>query len=60
MPYLDVVKSLRDASTLPIAVYQVSGEYAMIKAAAIKVQSIYFYNLSWWFIIIHIISQKLL
>lgn len=36
MPYLDVIKRLRDASTLPIAAYQVSGEYAMIKAAALK------------------------
>lgn len=41
MPYLDVVKRLHDASTLPIAAYQVSGEYAMIKAAAINVE--YFY-----------------
>lgn len=34
--YLDVVKSLRNTCHLPIAVYQVSGEYAMIKAAAAK------------------------
>ncbi len=34
MPYLDVIKALREASDLPIAAYQVSGEYAMIKAAA--------------------------
>ncbi|MCR9161778.1 MAG: porphobilinogen synthase [Nannocystaceae bacterium] len=34
MAYLDVVSALRDASTLPIAAYQVSGEYAMFKAAA--------------------------
>jgi len=34
MPYLDVVRLLRDNSTLPIAVYHVSGEYAMLKAAA--------------------------
>ncbi len=33
-PYLDVIRALRDHSTLPIAAYQVSGEYAMIKAAA--------------------------
>ena len=32
--YLDIIRALRDASTLPIAAYQVSGEYAMIKAAA--------------------------
>ncbi|XP_019711227.1 delta-aminolevulinic acid dehydratase, chloroplastic isoform X1 [Elaeis guineensis] len=32
MPYLDVVRLLRDNSALPIAAYQVSGEYSMIKA----------------------------
>ena len=36
MPYLDVVKSLRDKFTLPVFAYQVSGEYAMLKAAAIN------------------------
>ncbi len=34
MAYLDVVKSLRDNFNKPIAAYNVSGEYAMIKAAA--------------------------
>jgi porphobilinogen synthase len=34
LPYLDVIYRLRQASTLPIAAYNVSGEYAMIKAAA--------------------------
>ncbi|KAG2501031.1 hypothetical protein HYH03_000850 [Edaphochlamys debaryana] len=34
MPYLDVVRLLRDTSPLPVAVYHVSGEYAMLKAAA--------------------------
>ena len=34
--YLDVVRDLSDASNLPVAVYQVSGEYAMIKAAVEK------------------------
>ena len=34
LPYLDVVYRLRQHSTLPIAVYNVSGEYAMVKAAA--------------------------
>ena len=34
MPYLDVIARLRAQSSLPIAAYQVSGEYAMIKAAA--------------------------
>lgn len=33
MAYLDIIKSLKDYSPLPIAAYQVSGEYAMIKAA---------------------------
>ena len=34
LPYLDIVAKVRDAIDLPIAVYNVSGEYAMIKAAA--------------------------
>lgn len=34
LSYLDVIKTLRDNSHLPIAAYNVSGEYAMIKAAA--------------------------
>ena len=34
LPYLDVLARLRDRTLLPIAVYQVSGEYAMIKFAA--------------------------
>ncbi|MEZ6183426.1 MAG: porphobilinogen synthase [Planctomycetota bacterium] len=33
-PYLDVIRLLREATALPIAAYQVSGEYAMLKAAA--------------------------
>ena len=33
-PYLDIIRELRDASRLPIAAYQVSGEYAQIHAAA--------------------------
>ena len=33
-PYLDIIAQLARASALPIAAYQVSGEYAMIKAAA--------------------------
>ncbi len=32
--YLDIIKSLREEFDLPIAAYHVSGEYAMIKAAA--------------------------
>jgi porphobilinogen synthase len=34
--YLDIVSDLRREFDLPIAVYQVSGEYAMLKAAAEK------------------------
>jgi porphobilinogen synthase len=34
MPYLDVLARVREATLLPLAVYQVSGEYAMIKFAA--------------------------
>ncbi|MGC9141638.1 MAG: porphobilinogen synthase [Caldimicrobium sp.] len=34
MPYLDIIKMLRENLYHPIAAYQVSGEYAMIKAAA--------------------------
>jgi porphobilinogen synthase len=33
-PYLDVISDLRAATDLPLAAYQVSGEYLMIKAAA--------------------------
>ena len=36
MAYLDIIKLLNDNFTLPIAAYNVSGEYAMIKAAAQK------------------------
>jgi porphobilinogen synthase len=32
--YLDIIARLRETSTLPIAAYNVSGEYAMLKAAA--------------------------
>lgn len=32
--YLDVIRAVRDATTLPLAAYQVSGEYAQIQAAA--------------------------
>jgi len=34
MPYLDVIAAARDRFELPLAAYQVSGEYAMIEAAA--------------------------
>jgi porphobilinogen synthase len=35
-PYLDILRDLREATRLPIAAYQVSGEYAQIHAAAQK------------------------
>jgi porphobilinogen synthase len=34
LPYLDVVRAVRDAVDVPVAVYQVSGEFAMLHAAA--------------------------
>jgi len=34
--YLDIVRDIADAVTVPVAVYQVSGEYAMLKAAVEK------------------------
>lgn len=34
LPYLDIIKMLHDNFDIPIAAYNVSGEYAMIKAAA--------------------------
>ncbi len=34
LPYLDVLMAIRAAVNLPVAAYQVSGEYAMLKAAA--------------------------
>jgi len=36
LPYLDIVRRVKDTFGVPTAVYQVSGEYAMIKAAAGK------------------------
>ena len=33
MPYLDIIRMVRDRFDVPVAAYQVSGEYAMIKAA---------------------------
>ena len=34
MPYLDVIRRVKDAFGVPTFAYQVSGEYAMMKAAA--------------------------
>jgi porphobilinogen synthase len=36
LPYLDVIRRVRDAFDVPVAAYNVSGEYAMVKAAAQK------------------------
>ncbi|MBS1810204.1 MAG: porphobilinogen synthase [Acidobacteria bacterium] len=36
LPYLDIIKAARERYNLPIAAYQVSGEYAQIKAAAMN------------------------
>jgi porphobilinogen synthase len=36
LPYLDVVRDVREHTTLPVAAYNVSGEYAMLHAAAEK------------------------
>ena len=36
LPYLDVIAAMREETLLPIAAYNVSGEYAMVKAAAEK------------------------
>jgi porphobilinogen synthase len=34
LPYLDIIRDMRNEFDLPIAAYNVSGEYSMIKAAA--------------------------
>ena len=34
LPYLDVLRAVADACPVPVAAYQISGEYAMIEAAA--------------------------
>jgi porphobilinogen synthase len=34
LPYLDVIRAVREEFDLPLGAYNVSGEYAMIKAAA--------------------------
>ena len=36
LPYLDIIRRVKDAVEVPVAAYHVSGEYAMIKAAAEK------------------------
>jgi porphobilinogen synthase len=34
LPYLDVIRRIKDDTAMPVAAYQVSGEYAMLRAAA--------------------------
>jgi porphobilinogen synthase len=34
LPYLDLIRRIKDETALPVAAYNVSGEYAMVKAAA--------------------------
>ena len=34
MPYLDIISKIKEAVNIPVSAYQVSGEYAMIKAAS--------------------------
>jgi porphobilinogen synthase len=36
LPYLDVIRAVRESVDVPVAAYNVSGEYAMVKAAAAK------------------------
>ena len=36
LPYLDVIRTVRDKFDVPVGAYNVSGEYAMVKAAAAK------------------------
>ena len=36
LPYLDIVRAVRERFDLPVAAYNVSGEYAMVKAAAAR------------------------
>jgi porphobilinogen synthase len=34
LPYLDLIRRVKEATQMPVAAYNVSGEYAMVKAAA--------------------------
>jgi porphobilinogen synthase len=34
LPYLDIIRLVKDNFSVPVAAYNVSGEYAMVKAAA--------------------------
>ena len=33
LPYLDVIRAIKDETQMPVAAYNVSGEYSMLKAA---------------------------
>jgi len=39
LPYLDVIRAIKQETRFPLAAYNVSGEYAMLKAAAEKAGS---------------------
>ena len=36
LPYLDVIRRVKDATAMPLAAYNVSGEYSMIRAAGLN------------------------
>ncbi|MGH9825277.1 MAG: porphobilinogen synthase, partial [Blastocatellia bacterium] len=36
LAYLDIIKAVKERFVVPVAAYQVSGEYSMIKAAALN------------------------
>ena len=36
LPYLDIIRQVRDSFDVPVGAYQVSGEYSQIKAAAMN------------------------
>jgi len=36
LPYLDIIRAVRESTNLPVAAYNVSGEYSMVKAAAAR------------------------
>ena len=36
LPYLDILRAVADASPVPVAAYQISGEYSMVEAAAAR------------------------
>ena len=42
-PYQDVIRMVADSFAVPVAAYQVSGEYSMIKAAALNLSLIHIF-----------------